>query len=494
MGSQKPEQPAGTPAAGRPRKSLFVDRPSPAEFYGIQENQRELEPALDRLGIRRDPAMKTDSSERFITIPQDYPDVLDFETASEPPRIDFAIVQGTEPWYLPVDDQIHVPPLNASAGFAMWSGFGAVRRGPDGCFYYSIGNHMYYGGSAAMMRYDPVRKAQSVCFDLKEVLSWKPRTWTDGKIHGSPEIDADGNMVVTTFSGPRPLADDLNRIEYDGGHVIRYNIFSGRVEDLGVPLAGDTWCYSAYSGRHHLLFAVGQARNMVMAFDTKTRTMVYGGFPPPGIRWWMRCILIDPDTGRVYSSNTANRGKEMHFVSWERRNNTFTTLQAQSPVNPVTGQREPLRAHSHTSDTQGAYWCFDEFGFMFRFRPADELVEPVGINWGAEGKYTANLAVSPKGRYLYYLPGAHSRMYEYGTPLVQYDTMLKKKKVIAFLNDYFLDKYGYSPYGAYGIEIDAAGESVFFYTNGLFSTREMGSGYGRPAIFHVHIPASERIE
>jgi hypothetical protein len=438
--------------------------------------------------------MRSDTSDRFLTIPDDYPDVIDFEVATEPAQIDFAIVQHTEPWYLPVDDQIHVSPLSASGGFAMWSGFGAVRRGPDGCFYYSIGNHLYYGGNAYMMKYDPMKKDQSVCFETRECLKWRDDQWTDGKIHGNPDIDSSGDMYVPTFSGPRPLAADLRDIEYHGAHILRYNIFSGEVEDLGVPLQGDTWCYSSYSEEMGLMFVAGQAKGMVMVYDTRKREMVFGGFPPPDIRWWMRCTLIDPQSGKIYSSNVISRDGEMPMVSWERKNSTFRILEVCSPTNPISGKGEPLRAHTTSKDADGAYWCFDEFGFIFKLYMAEGKVEPVGLNWGKAGKYTANLVMSPGGRYLYYLPGAHSRMYEYGTPLVQYDTRNGRKKVLAFLNNYYLDKYGYSPYGAYGIDISEKGDSLFFFTNGLFTTREMGSGYGRPAIFHVQIPESERRE
>lgn len=153
-----------------------------------------------------------------------------------------------------------------------------------------------------------------------------------------------------------------------------------------------------------------------------------------------------------------------------------------------------MRAHTQRRNPDGSYWCLDEFGFIFKFWPDTATVEAIGLNWGAAGKYTANVVSSPGGRYLYYLPGAHDRMHEYGTPVVQFDTRTRKKKVIAFLNDFYLDRYGYSPYGAYGIEIDAVGESLFFCTNGVFTTRERGSGYGRPAVFTVHVPELERIE
>ena len=106
----------------------------------------------------------------------------------------------------------------------------------------------------------------------------------------------------------------------------------------------------------------------------------------------------------------------------------------------------------------------------------------------------ANMCFSPKKKYMYYLPGADTAAFLYGTPVVQYDTTTNRKKVIAFINDFYLDTYGYSPGGTYGLELDEKGESLFFYTNGQFSTKELGSGYGRPAIFHVHIPASEREE
>ena len=45
-----------------------------------------------------------------------------------------------------------------------------------------------------------------------------------------------------------------------------------------------------------------------------------------------------------------------------------------------------------------------------------------------------------------------------------------------------------------GVELEEKGESIFFYTNGRFTSQDQKSWYGRPAIFHVHIPESERIE
>ena len=70
--------------------------------------------------------------------------------------------------------------------------------------------------------------------------------------------------------------------------------------------------------------------------------------------------------------------------------------------------------------------------------------------------------------------------------------------MIAFIFDYYMEKYGYAPVRAYGLELDEKGESMFLYVNGGFSIweleRPMNIAMRRPGIFHVHIPASEREE
>ena len=85
-----------------------------------------------------------------------------------------------------------------------------------------------------------------------------------------------------------------------------------------------------------------------------------------------------------------------------------------------------------------------------------------------------------------------------GEPVVQYDTRTGKKKVLAFLYDYYLEKYGYSAVRRYGIELDETGEYLVFYANGGFT----GPGdkepheikMRRPTVFHLIIPESERVE
>jgi hypothetical protein len=161
------------------------------------------------------------------------------------------------------------------------------------------------------------------------------------------------------------------------------------------------------------------------------------------------------------------------------------------PPHPVSGKTTRLRAHTR-KDANGAFWCADMGGALFKFYPAEDRVEAVGINWGKEGKYVANMSMSPGGRYIYYLPGADRMAHEYGTPVVQYDTKTGRKKVLAFLRDYYLEKYGYLVLGTYGVELDKKGESLFFYMDGRFTPADQFRfGERRTGMFHLKIPASE---
>ena len=99
--------------------SIWGNRPSPAEFYGIQKEQRTLEPNYDKQNIRRKSEMQSDISEKFITIPSDFNGTKNFDVAGTPPEIEFAIVQGLEPWYLEPLDSMYESPMSSSAGFAI---------------------------------------------------------------------------------------------------------------------------------------------------------------------------------------------------------------------------------------------------------------------------------------------------------------------------------------------------------------------------------------
>ncbi|MFC1694245.1 hypothetical protein ACFL1R_12145, partial [Candidatus Latescibacterota bacterium] len=135
-----------------------------------------------------------------------------------------------------------------------------------------------------------------------------------------------------------------------------------------------------------------------------------------------------------------------------------------------------------------------ESGGMFIFYPDEEKTESTGVNWDKEGVYTTSIAMSPKYRYLYYVPGSHGRTMNLDTPVVQYDTQTGQKKVIAFLGPYYHEKYGYATTGTYGIELDEEGSFLVICMNGGFGPDPHEALFEQTAVFVVHIPESERKE
>jgi len=123
----------------------------------------------DKKKIRLTGKMHTDTSTDFLAVPADYNELRDFEIAATPPTVDFGIIQGYKPWYLPVlyrDDY-------RTGG--MWEGYGDVTRGPDGCFYFSIGDHRSYNGNAYIVRYNPKTKTHRLVVDLLKTMKWTPK-------------------------------------------------------------------------------------------------------------------------------------------------------------------------------------------------------------------------------------------------------------------------------------------------------------------------------
>jgi hypothetical protein len=449
--------------------------------------EREWDEAHDKRGIRHAPQLQLDEDEALLRIPRDYPEPREFDVARTPPRVHFGLIQGLEPEYL---SEISTP---RSQG--VWGGWGSVRRGPDGCFYFSIGNHMSYdGGTAYIIRFDPKTLSHRIVVDTRKVFGWGRDDYADGKLHGDLDCAPNGDLWAMTYFGPVPKPEDWES-RYRGGSLFRYNVFSGEIEKLGVVFEGESWPYHSWDFERHLFFAAGHLGH-VLVYDTRERRLVYGGWPADGIRWCNRATLIDRTSGLIYSTDvSADHALRDRFVCYRRSNNRFRRLEARVPPNPVTGVSRALRAYTTRKGPDGAFWCFDMAGTFFKFHPEADRTELVGVNWGAAGKYTTNIAMSPKGRYLYYLPGADKRAFTYGTPVVQYDTAQGRKKVIAFLHDYYLEKYGYAATGTYGLELDAEGATLFFFMDGRFGSASADPGEARkPSLFLVEIPASERAE
>ena len=95
---------------------------------------------------------------------------------------------------------------------------------------------------------------------------------------------------------------------------------------------------------------------------------------------------------------------------------------------------------------------------------------------------------------MYYIPGAHGASQNDGTPIVQFDTKRRTKKVIAFLQPVLQKQFGYVTLGTYGSAVSPDGSRLFITWNGNRSGADKRGKYpfDTCALTVIYIPESER--
>jgi hypothetical protein len=383
--------------------------------------------------------------------------------ATVPPRMDFAIVQ-----------------VSSYGSGAPWGGWGENNQGPNGKFYFNIGNHQGVGANALFCEYDPLTKKHKVLFDTKTVCGWGNNIFADGKLHGTPDVAPNGDVWMLTFYGPEP-----NWSTYQGGHLVHYNINTNQPEHLGIPDKDGSWPECVWDWQRDRLYGVsegsGDHGQRVLVYDTKNRKLIFSGKPKAAdgtlLNWYDRSDMLDRETGIFYASEASS---QFRMLKYDPVTNTFSRMQSTL--------RESLRSWTDREKcADGRIPIFDQVGNFYYFSPQQDKVEYVGKNWGT-GEYVCTMRLSPGKRYLYYV--VSSTDCDQNFPVVQYDLRANKKKVLAYLRPFYMSKYNYGMHSTYSLSISSDGASLFIQCNGNIGSVE----YGAPSILHFHIPLAERSE
>ncbi len=448
--------------------------------WNITEKERRIQnDRLDRLNLRTKTDFVSDRSDKMLVEPKEEQVVRDFTVAKIPPEVRMRIIPDMTPEYFSED-----------AKEAAWANWGKCVRSEDNRFFFSVGDHRGEGCQINIYEYCPARNALFRAVDVTKLLGWTDRSYTDGKIHGRMGIMPDGTLWAATHYGVYP---DSSWFEngFRGSWLLSYNINTHEAKNWGVPLVGTNLPEFNLDPARGRMVGTGSF-NTVLCWDAVEKKVRYGGCPPKGWIWWERAMLLDDETGKFWSSDMSDT--QYRFLSFDPELNRFERYELSAPKNPYTKMVGQLRGYTERRAMDGAFYCVAQNGAMFRFRPEKPSVEPVGVNWD-KGRYTATTAIDASGRYFYYMPGGMKMQTanEYG-PLVQYDVKTGKKKVLAWLVDYYYDTYGYWIGGTYGMEISKDGSYLVIVMNGAFVTRDdaNGSPYGNPALFVVNIPQEER--
>jgi len=439
--------------------------------------RRKWNETYDKLGLYASNGLAHATEKSFLRIPKEIePAWLEgVGIATRPPAIAFAPLRGLDPMYFPEDNK------------SLWSNWADVTRAPNGRFYLAAGDHRGRDARIYLWEYDPVTEDIRRVLDFARLCGWDLRGVGDSKIHGDMGAMPDGTLWILTYwdPDPKPTPEDLSK--WPGSHLVVYDTYTGRARDLGVPMPKAGWPYYSLDAVRGKFFAVG-FRGEILCYDVNEEKPTYIGFPPDSLKWGGRCTMLDPDTGLFWSAEaTAPHA----FLSFDPRTNAFTRHAETTPpeLGKTDGSNSPIRAHAHKRSEGGFIWINSHYGTLYKFWPDTRRTEVVGRLWGNE-TYAPRIEMSEDGRYIYAMPNLLQN-HSYHQPVIQFDTRTHRRKVIAFLDDFLHERYGFYNGGAHGLALSADGGTLVFNLNGAFKPR-IQPFYGNPAILVVRIPESER--
>lgn len=470
-----------------PIQVLFSQEIAPSEL-----KRKEIVEKMDKHKLRFKTKAIIEKSKKMLQIPESAKHLNDFIVAKTPPTIEFTIIPLEKRFMTSVPEGYFI---------GIWSSWSQGNYyAPTKKFYAAVGSHGFYKPSLYLVEYDTQTKTIKNSSEINTVLGRTDAKFGDGKIHGWLDLYNGYELYFCTYwcQYPEPSEEDFQS-GYEGGSIISYNVVTEKFTNYGVPLKRSSWPYHRMDTRRGLMFGVGMFGEF-FCYDINKREVRYAGHLPEGMRWFVRTMLVDEETGYVYSTNYLKSDSSVHFIKYDPVKNRFYKMNSCVPLNSITGEPGQMRAHTKNKSKDGWYMgvVYGEppgtGGQLYKFYPDEDRIEDLGLCWSGEHRYTTSLAMSPDEKYVYYIPAAHGKSYLEGTPLVQYNIKTGQKKVLAFLFHYFYEKYGYITGGTFSLKLDEKGEKLFVVFNGAFAEYNTKDSdvFGDPSVMLIHIPESER--
>jgi hypothetical protein len=391
-----------------------------------------------------------------------------FAVARTAPDVDFAILPGQ------------------FSGARLWSSWGDVLGTSDGRFYAAIGDHDAPHGTTFVYRVDPEEKTVTRVIDCNRIVPAPPEKYSPGKIH-APLVQADdGGIYVFGYRGS--VRRTGSETGYRGDWLLRYDPAAGQTESLGIPVPFSSVPVLEYCSTLRCLYGLSvpgqtmlEPRTQFFRYDLESGRVT---FTCEVDTKGPRAIIVAHD-GRVYFGGGDSSRGDQSLMRYDPRNGRVTRLAIRIPGDGV------LRAASR-ADADGLVYGISKDGIVFAFDTNTETVTEIAKAFVAGRLYTAVCRLDPTDTYLYYVPGAHGRSSETGTPVIQLNVKTRRLNVLAFLNETIRQQKSYNIGGTYGIALSGDGSQLFVSFNGAELPAGRQSEFGLCSVLLLHIPESER--
>ncbi|MEM1097158.1 MAG: hypothetical protein AAGH92_00075 [Planctomycetota bacterium] len=417
------------------------------------------------------------------------------------------------------------PPIMDRGG--VYGGWGQGAIGPDGRFYFAIGNHLTSPDADAwLFAYDPNTQTLTPRMSTRQTAGWsKPKNGDrdaelgDGKLHTAIDIAPDGTTYVLSFCGDYPTRNQW-ATGYPGGRLFRHNVRTGRSEYLGVPYAQDSWPVQRWDHARGILIGIGErglylnpdlgpderpagdrwsgehnqhSYGSLLVYDTQAERVVYAGLPETlttaspsnkadPLRVERRALLLDPKSGLFFSSGTASPTELMLIDPPKIREN------------PADGIRRtgltidsPVRAGTRRTTAGGELIFVTRAGTLYALHAEDRTLRKIGPAW-TPGVWITDLCLDPTGRFVDFVVDSTWSGRAYGVPVVRYELATGRRTVLAFLAPTLFARDGYCVVGAYTAATNPTGDHMFIQVNGHFGDDPDVARYEQPALVELSIP------
>jgi hypothetical protein len=349
-------------------------------------------------------------------------------------------------------------------------------------YYSAIGDHLAPQGDAFVFEYDSETSRIRTLSSTATTINLPAGHYMPGKIHSRIDLGSDGWLYYSTHRGSTRVTTD--EYHYKGDWILRTHPETRKTEVVAQGPVPKACIPTSVLDPDRMIFYGGTSAGdrtdktvTFFAYDIARRKVLHTATGGPA-----RYLIFARSTGRVYYMNEVTE-KLMRYDPASGK-----------PPEAISGSIGLRAATQETSDGS-VYTVGQTNGHLWKFDTTTEAITDLGELAVASQTYTTTIDADPTGRYLYYIPGAHGGSQKDGTPVIQFDTKLRTRKVIAFLQPELQKQFGYITLGTFGSAVSPDGSRLYVTWNGNRSGADKRGRFpfDTCALTVIHIPESERV-
>ena len=339
---------------------------------------------------------------------------------------------------------------------ALWSQWGQGLVLPDGRFLSAAGTHDGADGNSYLFVFDPATGELTRFTDVLSLVPHRDGDWGYGKIHAPLVLSGCDDVLFSTYWGDR---DGLTYTgSYTGDRLLSLDPWTYRVTDLGVPIP-----------RHGIPSLAGGG-GLIYGEAADPQGRAEGASADVGV-----FFAADPATGAVLYQSGDERHTGFRAIAVTADGAALVAGEGSALLRYQPGGdlrdsaiRLPagwLRATTSPA-ADGTIYGVTRSPERFFALAADGTIRDLGPAPG----YIASLALAPDGRELLFVPDAHGRSWQQGTPLMAFDPVTRTLRTIVELEPLITRGLSVVAGGSYNIAVDPERGRIFVGLNAGAST------------------------